>query len=100
MENLDQANFFGALDGKRGAVEEGFDTLNTAPLRGLSGALYALGSLFPILLKVPTERHVRIKGLHRAMQEVAEGLLQKTRKDNQAGTFSASSRSIMGTLRE
>lgn len=91
---------FGALRGEHGIVEEGFDSLNTAPPRGLSSALFLLAPLFPILLKVPTKRQLTLRKLNIAMQEIAEDLFRKTKRDAQAGTFSASSRSIIGTLSE
>jgi len=54
--------------------------------------------LFPVLLKVPTKRQNLKTKLNQAMQKIAENLLQRTKKDAEAGTFSSSSRSIMGAL--
>lgn len=89
---------FGALHGEHGIVEEGFDSLNTVPPRGISGALFFLGPFFPILLKVPTKRNITLRKLNQAMQKISEDLFRKTKRDAQAGTFSASSHSIIGTL--
>ena len=89
---------FGALRGEHGIVEEAFDSLNNAPPRGLSAVLALFGPLFPILLKVPTRRQVMLGRLNKAMGKIAEGLFEKTKKDAEAGTFSTSSRSIMGAL--
>lgn len=89
---------FGALRGDHGVVEEGFDSLSTVPPRGISGALLLLATLFPILLKIPTRRQIILKKLNQAMQEIAEDLFKRTKRDAQAGTFSASSRSMIGTL--
>lgn len=89
---------FGALQGKHGVVEEAFASLNSAPPRGLSAVLLLLGPLFPVLHNVPTKRQITLKKLNQSMQEIAEDLFRKTKRDAQAGTFSASSRSIIGTL--
>lgn len=89
---------FGALRGEHGIVEEAFDSLASVPPRGLNVLLLLLGPLFPVLLKVPTKRQMMLKKLHQSMQGIAEGLFKKTKKDAEAGTFSSSSRSIIGAL--
>lgn len=88
---------FGALQGEHGVVEEVFASLISAPPRGLSAVLL-LGPLFPVLYKYPTKCQVTLKKLDQSMQEIAEDLFRKTKRDAHAGTFSASSRSIIGTL--
>lgn len=90
---------FGALRGEHGLVEEALESFGTVPPRGpMNTILQLIGPLFPALLNIPTKRQVYIKNLHSTMQGIAEGLLDKTRKDAEAASFSVSSRSIIGAL--
>lgn len=89
---------FGALQGKNSDVEAAFDALGTVPPVGIDVVLGLLGPVFPIVTKIPTKRMAVLQKLDRSMQEIAENLLQRSRKDSEAGILSRSSRSIMGAL--
>ena len=88
---------FGALRQEHGFVQEGLELLNTVPLLGFDSIILILGSLFPVLLDIPTKRQVMIKKLNQSMEKIATDLFQRTKRDVQAGIFSTS-RSIIDTL--
>lgn len=89
---------FEALRGKNGDVEQAFDMLSSQPPKGINIAIVLLGRVFPSLIRIPTKRRRVLMNLNDQMQRIAEGLLSRTKKDAENGTFSASSRSVMGTL--
>lgn len=89
---------FGALRGENGIVEEAFDKMSSEPPKGLNAIIMLLAVVFPQLLRIPTKRQQLLSHLNKAIQKIAEGLLFRTRKDAEAGTYSKSSRSIMGAL--
>lgn len=92
---------FGALRGARSIVEQVFDSLGGVPTAGLAEVLFLLGPLNPSLyLMIPTGRQKTLQKLNRAMLDIAEGLLERTKKDAEAGILGASSRSIIGNLSE
>ena len=91
---------FGALQGKRGDVEVAFDALGEVPPIGLDILFALLGPILPFVSKIPTKRHRMLSKLHRSMREIAESLLQQTRKDIDSDVVSHTSRSIMGALSE
>lgn len=89
---------FGALRGENGIVEEAFDTLSSEPPKGINAVIILLAAVVPSLLKIPTRRRRLLIHLNVAMQSIAKGLLLRTKKDAEAGTYSTTSRSIMGAL--
>lgn len=92
---------FGALNGVHGAVEQAFDSLGGVPTVGIAEVVFLLGPLHPSLFgSLPTGRQKSLQKLNRGMLEIAEGLLEETKKDKKEGTLSASSRSIIGALSE
>ncbi|KAH8115692.1 cytochrome P450 [Phellopilus nigrolimitatus] len=91
---------FGELDGHHSEVGEMFDSFGTLPQRGISMILPLLGQVLPFLMKIPTTRRRLIKELHRSMEEIAEVLLMRSRKEKEAGESGGneSGRSIIGAL--
>lgn len=91
---------FGALDGKHSAIEEVFDSFGQRPSMGMMVFVILLGTALPILSKIPTSRTRLMSKLHNTMEEVSEGLLERSRKEKEmGGAASHTSRSIIGSLR-
>lgn len=60
-----------------------------------------LGSMIPVLLKIPNARTRSMKKLNDTMEEVSEKLLERSRKEKEmGGVASDTSRSIIGSLRQ
>lgn len=91
---------FDALEGKQSAVADAFDSFGSAPPRGLSSIFPILGPVLPFLMKIPTRRRKMVQHLHKSMEEIAESLLERSRKEREAGVLGDSSRSIIGALRK
>ena len=91
---------FGALRGEHGTVEEAFDMFGSAPPRIIDVITILLGPTFPFLLNLPTQRRQVLRGLDKALQGVAESLLEGTRKEAELDVIGGSSRSIIGALSE
>lgn len=91
---------FGALQGKHSTIEEVMDSFGERPPMGVMVLVILLGSVFPFLADLPTERNRMTKKLHDTMEEVSEKLLERNRKEKEAGSAdSYTSRSIIGSLR-
>lgn len=91
---------FGALEGKYSAVAEAFDSFGGSPPSGLAIILPVLSPVLPLLMKIPTRRRRMFDHLHKSMEEIAEKLLERSRKEKEAGIIGESSRSIIGALSE
>ncbi|KAI5117593.1 hypothetical protein M0805_004044 [Coniferiporia weirii] len=89
---------FGALEGRHSDIAEMFDAFGSVPPRGLSIIFPILGPVLPFLLKVPTSRQRMVKKLHSTMEEIAETLLERSRKENEAGLVGDTGRSMIGSL--
>ncbi|KAI5117516.1 hypothetical protein M0805_009524 [Coniferiporia weirii] len=89
---------FGALEGRHSDVAEMFDSFGSLPPRGVSIVLPLLGPILPFLLKIPTNRRRLVKRLHSTMEEIAETLLERSRKEKAAGTTGDTGRSMIGSL--
>ncbi|PFH47821.1 hypothetical protein AMATHDRAFT_66733 [Amanita thiersii Skay4041] len=76
---------FGTLDGKRTPVMDAFNSFSEdVPNEGvLTKLTFLLGPLFPVLLNVPTPRGKLFKDLRIALTRIADGLLERSRKEKQ-----------------
>ncbi|ESK90780.1 cytochrome p450 [Moniliophthora roreri MCA 2997] len=83
---------FGALDGKHPAVVAAFESLGSATPSSFSTIVFLLSLVFPILTNIPRERTRLFAQLTKSMTEIADVLLERTRK---AG---AEEKSIIGLL--
>ena len=93
---------FGSLDGKSSPVSDMLDTAASAEQSWMSQFFFLLGGVFPIFVNIPTGRNVLFKKLRLTMGQVAEELLDRTRREkagNMAGEAQAEERSIIGLLR-
>ena len=91
---------FGTLDGKKSAVAEAFDSFGSVQPGRLATILMILGPVLTFLTKIPTPRRKLVLNLHKSMAEISERLLQRSRKEKEAGVLGDSSRSIIGALSE
>lgn len=91
---------FGALEGKLSAVVDAFESFGSAPPRGLTAIIPILGQVLPFLLKIPNRRRTLLLQLHESIAEIAGSLLERSRKEKEAGILGDSSRSIIGALRK
>ncbi|KAG6876262.1 hypothetical protein C0993_004630 [Termitomyces sp. T159_Od127] len=73
---------FGSLDGKVPSVVRVFETLNTGSST-LSLFIFMLGPILPFLLKLPTSDSRQWSELHATMEEIADDLLKRTRKEHE-----------------
>ncbi|KAH8115577.1 cytochrome P450 [Phellopilus nigrolimitatus] len=91
---------FGALEGRHSDVENMFDSFGTLPPLGISIIIPLLGQVLPFLMKIPTSRTRLVRKLHHSMEEIAEVLLTRSRKEKEAGESGGneSDRSIIGAL--
>ncbi|KAI5117518.1 hypothetical protein M0805_009526 [Coniferiporia weirii] len=89
---------FGTLEGRHSDVAEMFDSFGTNPPGAISTILGLLGPVLPFLVKIPTQRQRMILKLHNSMEEIAETLLERSRKEKEAGQVGDTGRSIIGAL--
>ncbi|KAL0564414.1 hypothetical protein V5O48_017634 [Marasmius crinis-equi] len=85
---------FGSLDGKTSGVAEAFETLGTVPPSKAGLFLFLLSFVFPRLLRVPTKRNLKLLELRKCMGEIADELLERSRKADAEGE----DKSIIGLL--
>lgn len=88
---------FGTLEGKHSDVAEHFDALGNVKPDRIARITILLGSVFPILVKLPSPRRNVVKQLNTSMGEIATELLENSRKEL-AGTSKTEDKSIIGTL--
>ncbi|KAF9237033.1 cytochrome P450 [Melanogaster broomeanus] len=90
---------FGSLDGKPALVTEVLDSFGASPSSALRVTLFLLAEKFPILLKMPTAHIQSVIRLNHAMEEITNALLDRTRKEIEAGvTGDKEDQSIIGRL--
>ena len=91
---------FGSLHGSHSDVAEIFDAFGTLPTSALNIIIFLLGSVFPFLSWIPTERKKLTDRLKVSMHQISEILLDRSRKEKLAGTVGGTERSIIGQLSE
>ncbi|THU84114.1 cytochrome P450 [Dendrothele bispora CBS 962.96] len=100
---------FNSLAGEASSVSDLFDTfaglkpppktLISKMLAPLTLIIFLLGTVFPIVLSLPTERSKLMKKLRADTTEIADVLLGKTRKEKELGLVDEKGdRSIVGLL--
>ncbi|KAF7309908.1 Cytochrome P450 [Mycena indigotica] len=92
------AHDFGTLDGKYSAVAAAFDGLSFDG--GLiTNLLFLLGLRLPFLARLPSQRNRITRNLRLTMSEIADQLLEKTRKEKKTHiTDETMDRSVIGLL--
>ncbi|KAF8548042.1 cytochrome P450 [Imleria badia] len=75
---------FAALEGKHASVTEIFDTFTSSTSK-LNIGLFLLAQVFPFLVRVPTARRRLTWKLNRAMEEISNTLLARTKKELDLG---------------
>ncbi|TFK35103.1 cytochrome P450 [Crucibulum laeve] len=88
---------FGSLDGHRSSVAEVFDMFGSADSSLISDIIFFLGPVLPVLQKLPTKRNKIFKQLRTNMGEIAEELLERTRREKE-GIPMSEEKSIIGLL--
>ncbi|KAF7354627.1 Cytochrome P450 [Mycena sanguinolenta] len=102
LDNIGIAGFshdFRTLDGEYSAVVAAFDSLNFEGQGIISSLVFLLGTQFPFLANLPTKRNRIMGNLRRTMSGIADGLLEKTRREKKTHvTDETTDRSIIGLL--
>ncbi|KAJ7464550.1 cytochrome P450 [Mycena latifolia] len=92
---------FRSLDGGHSAVAEAFDSLSFEGGSVLSNLAFVLlvGTQFSIFAKLPTDRNRMMGNLRRTISVIADGLLEKTRREKKSHvTDETADRSVIGLL--
>ncbi|KAK7016328.1 cytochrome P450 [Favolaschia claudopus] len=90
---------FQFLDGKESSVANAFHALELSGSAFFDGCIFILALFFPLLFKIPTQRTLRFRELRRIMNEVAQRLLENTRRERERGIAEEhSDTSIIGLL--
>uniref|UniRef100_P9WEI9 Cytochrome P450 monooxygenase claP n=1 Tax=Ampulloclitocybe clavipes TaxID=56467 RepID=CLAP_AMPCV len=89
---------FGSLDGKHSDVAAVFDSFGTSKPSYFSMVIFLLAQVFPILLKLPTNRNLLTNKLRKTMSEIADVLLDRTRKEKEGKMGIVEEKSIIGLL--
>ena len=90
---------FGTLQGKHSAVASTFDAFGSLKPGLLSGMQFIIGLVFPWVLKLPTGFRKLVNKLNVHMGEIAQELLENTRKESE-GESKTEDKSIIGLLSE
>ncbi|ESK95956.1 cytochrome p450 [Moniliophthora roreri MCA 2997] len=83
---------FGSLDGKSSAVVEAFESLGSTKPSAFGTIIFLLSFVFPFLNNLPTKRQRMLMALKKSMRDIADVLLERTRKSG------AEDKSIIGLL--
>ena len=91
---------FGALDGKHASITEVFDAFtSSSPAVAIDIGLGLIAQVFPFLVRVPTPRARLIWKLNRAMEEISNTLLARTKQELEMGVVGdKEEKSIIGLL--
>ncbi|KAJ7071726.1 cytochrome P450 [Mycena belliarum] len=90
---------FRTLDGEYSAVAEAFDSLSFEGMSFLSNLVFVLGLQFPFLAQLPTARNRIMGNLRRTISGIADGLLEKTRREKRTHVSDETAdRSVIGLL--
>ncbi|TFK20912.1 cytochrome P450 [Coprinopsis marcescibilis] len=102
LDNIGIAGFgydFGSLDGNRPAVMDYFNALKSPEDAGvLSRILFLMGSIFPSLLRIPTEASLLLTGIKGSLKHVAEDMMSKAKHQIKTGLEKELEKSIIGLL--
>jgi cytochrome P450 len=91
---------FGALDGKQASVTQIFDTFSSSSSAStLNIGLSLLANVFPFLVQIPTARSRLTSKLNRAMEEISNTLLARTKRELDTGVVGdEEEKSVIGLL--
>ncbi|KAI5999038.1 cytochrome P450 [Pisolithus marmoratus] len=90
---------FGALDGKKASVTRVFEAFQDSSKRNdMSSGVFLLLQVFPILVYIPSPRMKLVRELHYAMVDVCNDMLDKTKKEKEAGALDGREKSIIEVL--
>ncbi|KAJ7235293.1 cytochrome P450 [Mycena haematopus] len=90
---------FRTLDGEYSAVAAAFDSLNFEGQGFISGLVFLLGTQFPFLANLPTQRNRIMGNLRRTISGIADELLERTRREKKSHVSDETTdRSIIGLL--
>ncbi|KAI5986036.1 cytochrome P450 [Pisolithus orientalis] len=90
---------FGALDGKKAPVTQVFEAFQDSSKRNdMSSGVFLLLQVFPALVYIPSPRMRLVRELHYAMVDVCNAMLDKTKKEKEAGALAGREKSIIEVL--
>ncbi|KAK7053758.1 cytochrome P450 [Favolaschia claudopus] len=90
---------FQYLEGKESPVTEAFHSLELTDTSFFSSFIFIIAFLFPPLLKIPTHRIRLMRTLRFSLNEIAQRLLDNTRREKERGiTEENSDKSVIGLL--
>ncbi|KIM65593.1 hypothetical protein SCLCIDRAFT_1157767 [Scleroderma citrinum Foug A] len=91
---------FGSLEGKTTAVATVLDTLGSSPSRSvINASFFVLSQVFTALVYFPTKRNVLMQEIQQELSKISEQLLDKRRKEKEAGIVDGKSgKSVIGLL--
>ena len=88
------AHDFGTLRGEKPAVAAVFDAFGHGKVSPLQGIIFVLAPVVPWLMKLPTHRRRTVRRLNRSMGEIADVMLERSRKAGEKDL----ERSVIGLL--
>ncbi|KAI6100367.1 cytochrome P450 [Pisolithus sp. B1] len=90
---------FGSLEGKLTSVSTILDTLGSAPNRSvLNASWFAISQVVPALVHLPTRRTVLLREMEQTLSKISKELLERTRKEKEAGIADGKDKSIIELL--
>ncbi|KAI6015903.1 cytochrome P450 [Pisolithus microcarpus] len=90
---------FGSLDGQLTPVTTILDTLGSAPNRSvLNASWFAISQVVPALVHLPTRRTVLLREMEQTLSKISKELLERTRKEKEAGIADGRDKSIIELL--
>ncbi|KAJ7189265.1 cytochrome P450 [Mycena filopes] len=93
------AHDFQVLNGKQSPVTAVFEALERTNLNALETLVFMLSFAFPTLNRLPTARMRLFWDLGRTLEEIAERLLEDTRREREAGVeHGVADKSLIGLL--
>jgi hypothetical protein len=91
---------FRCLDGEKSPVTAAFHAMEITEASLLANLVFFLSVMFPVLLRLPTERIRLFRELRRSMNVIAERLLENTRREKEGNVAEEhTDKSVIGLLR-
>ncbi|KAF8893394.1 cytochrome P450 [Infundibulicybe gibba] len=98
LDNIGLAGFshdFGCLRGNKSQVKIAFDAFGLMSRSITVGLLFAVGTVFPVIFKLPLEHNRVYKNLKSSLSAIADTLIEKVNSESQSGM---KDKSIIGML--
>ncbi|KAJ7916309.1 cytochrome P450 [Mycena leptocephala] len=90
---------FRCLDGEKSPVTAAFHAMEITEASLLTNLVFFLSVMFPVLLRLPTERIRLFRELRRSMNVIAERLLENTRREKEGNVAEEhTDKSVIGLL--